>query len=54
MLMLIGLGLGLYGIYQLFKGDTGDHVLLGLFYVAAAAIAFGALFRLYSRPAEKE
>ena len=52
MLLLLGLGLGGYAIYQIFGGPDHDHVVLGLFYLATAVVAFGALLRLPTKPVE--
>ena len=52
MLLLLGLGLGGYAVYQIFGGPDSDHVVLGLFYLAAAVVAFGALLRLPTKPAK--
>ena len=52
MLLLLGLGLGGYALYQIFGGSDGDHIVLGLFYLGAAVVAFGALLRLPTKPAQ--
>lgn len=51
-LVLMGIGLGGYALYQLFKGPDPDHVFLGLCYLAAGSVAFGAVLRLPAKPVE--
>ena len=52
MLLLLGLGLGVYGVYQIVKGPDSDHVWLGLFYLVPSIAAFVAVLRLPTRPVE--
>ena len=52
MLILLGIGLSGYAIYQILKGPDADHVFLGLFYLATGIIAFVAVLRLPTKPAE--
>ena len=51
-LVLMGVGLGGYAIYQLFKGPDSDHIFLGLCYLGAGIAAFVAVLRLPTKPAE--
>jgi hypothetical protein len=52
MLLLLGTGLGIYGLYQVFKGPTPDHVALGLFYMVPSVAAFVAVMKLPTKPVE--
>jgi hypothetical protein len=51
-LVLMGIGLGGYAIYQLLKGPDSDHIFLGLCYLAAGIVAFVAVLRLPAKPVE--
>lgn len=52
LLILMGVGLGGFGIYQMINGIGGDRVALGLFYLAAGIVAFVAVLRLPTKPVE--
>jgi len=52
LLFLTGVGLGAYAIYQIAAGQDGDHVVLGLFYLAASIVAFVALLKLPTKRVE--
>jgi multisubunit Na+/H+ antiporter MnhF subunit len=52
LLLLMGVGLGAYAIYQIFKGPDADHVFLGLAYLGASIVAFVAVLKLPTKPAE--
>ncbi len=52
LLLLIGVGLGAYGIYQILKGSTADHVFLGIAYLVPSVVAFVAVLKLPTKPAE--
>ncbi len=50
MLILLGLGLSGYGIYQMIDGVGGDRFALGLLYIAAGIVAFVSVLRLPTKP----
>ncbi len=52
MLVLMGIGLGGYGIYQITNGPDPDHIALGIFYLIPALVAFVAVLRLPTKPVE--
>ena len=52
LLMVMGVGFGLFGLYQIAGGPNSDHVVLGLFYLIPSVAAFVALLRLPTKPAE--
>jgi hypothetical protein len=52
MLLLLGVGLGGFGIYQIAGGPDSDHIALGIVYLAAGLVAFGAVLRLPTKPVE--
>lgn len=51
-LMVMGLGFGLYALYQIKSGPDSDHVLLGIVYLIPCIAAFVALFMLPARPVQ--
>lgn len=52
MLLLLGLGLGVYAVFQILKGPDSDHVWLGLAYLVPSIAAFIAVLKLPAKPAE--
>ena len=52
MLLLVGLALGIFAIFQILKGPDSDHVLLGLAYLVPSIAAFVAVLKLPTKPAE--
>lgn len=51
LLIAMGIGFGLYALYQITSGPDPDHVVLGLFYLVPSIAAFVAVIILPSRPA---
>lgn len=51
-LLLMGIGFGIYALYQIIQGPDSDHVFLGLFYLIPSLGAFVALLRLPTKPVE--
>jgi hypothetical protein len=51
-LILLGLGLGGFGIYQMIDGVGGDRIPLGVLYLATGVVAFVAVLRLPTKPVE--
>ncbi len=52
LLFAIGLGFGIFAIYQMVDGPNSDHVALGVAYLIPSIAAFAALLMLPSKQAE--
>jgi hypothetical protein len=52
LLILTGVGLGGFAIYQIIAGAGSDHVAIGIAYLLASIVAFGAVIRLPTKAAE--
>jgi hypothetical protein len=52
LLVMLGVGLGAFGIYQMIYGIGGDRIFLGLLYLATGIVALVAVLRLPTKPVE--
>lgn len=52
LLFAIGVGFGIFAIYQMMNGPDSDHVALGAVYLIPSIAAFAALLMLPSKRTE--